>query len=195
LKTPNPDEAALLAGLQSGGIQRRTAERKLYEHFFYLIGHGTHKHALRPDECASAYSDTIIAVINDVVYGRFKGGSSLKTYIYQVFSNKCVDAVRKKTTQKRRVHNDTVESETLLGRLSDNARNVVEKLIAQEDRSFIMQKIKALDEKCRQILLLFEEKVSDKEAAQILKYASAGVVKTTRHRCLEKLRKMINHVA
>ena len=195
LKKPNPDESALITGIQSGGIQRKIAETKLYEQYFYLIGYGARNHSLREEECASVYSDAVIAVIDDIITDKFKGMSSLKTYIHQIFINKCVDAVRKKTTQKRRIHNDTVESDSLRTKLSDKARNVIEQLIEKEDRSFIMQKIKALDDKCRQLLLLFEDGLSDKEVAQMMQYNSAGVVKTSRHRCLEKLRKMINPTA
>lgn len=195
MKNQNPDESALITGIQSGGVQRKIAERKLYEQYFYLVKYGVHKHPLREDECASVYSDAVIAVIYDVIHDRFRGMSSLKTYVHQIFMNKCVDEVRKKTTKKRRIHNDTVESDSLRARLSDKARSVVERMIEKENRSFIMQKIEALDEKCRQILLLFEDEFSDKEIAQMMQYASAGVVKTSRHRCLEKLRNMINPTA
>jgi RNA polymerase sigma factor (sigma-70 family) len=182
-----PEELVLMTDLQAGGAQRRLAEKNLYERFMYLIQHGMRNYRLAGDDSVSAYSDTIMSVIDNVVRGRFEGRSSLKSYTFQIFMNKCVDFVRKNTTNRYTLYdNDLIEH--LTRTLPDKARNIVQQLIAMNEQTSLMESIKALGEKCRQLLLLFEDGYSDKEIAIQMEYNSPEVVKTTRLRCLEKLR-------
>jgi RNA polymerase sigma-70 factor (ECF subfamily) len=182
------DENDLISGLQEGGIQRRLFERKLYEHFCYLIREATWKYGLREDICASAYSDTIIIVIENIVSRRFAGKSTLKSYTRQIFMNKCVDEMRKMTTSKGSVNYKTLEIESFISILPDRTRDIVQQLIDRSDQFVLMEKLRELGEKCRELLLLFEDGYSDQEIAEQMQYNSAQVVKTTRLRCLEKLR-------
>ncbi|WEK35050.1 MAG: sigma-70 family RNA polymerase sigma factor [Candidatus Pseudobacter hemicellulosilyticus] len=179
-----------MEGLKAGGLQRRAAEKQLYEQFFYFIDQGARKHRLGEEDCASAYSDTIITVIEHVLGERFEGRSSLKTYTYQIFSNKCVDLVRKSSTNKNRVLHTQV-LDPLVQLLPDRARTVVQQLMDKSDRKLLLQKLRELGDKCRELLLLFEDGYNDREIAGQMQYQSAEVVKTTRLRCLGKLREKI----
>lgn len=92
----HPGDADLIAGIRAGGAQRQLYENKLYKKYDYFIADGVRKHRLTEDDCFSAYSDAIMTVIENIVSSRFEGRSELKTYLYQIFSNKCVDAIRKR---------------------------------------------------------------------------------------------------
>lgn len=191
MKSSTIDEKALISGLQEGGTQRRLFERKLYEHFFYLIKQGVWDYGLSEDTCASAYSDTVISAIENIVQHQFAGRSSLKSYIHQIFMNKCVDEMRKNTTNKNRINNEMIGFDLFITNLPDQARTIVQEIIDESDYFLLMQKIKELGEKCRELLLLFEDGYSDQEIAEQMQYNSAQVVKTTRLRCIEKLREKV----
>ncbi|QJW89547.1 sigma-70 family RNA polymerase sigma factor [Spirosoma taeanense] len=180
-------DAELMAGIRAGGTQRRLYENKLYEKYDYLIADGTHKHRLDEDDCASAYSDAILTVFEHISNGRFEGRSGLKTYLYQIFTNKCVDAIRKKTTNRSSVH-DTLSLDDALLQLPDVARSAVQDLIAQSDVDNLHRHLRELGEKCHAMILAWGEGYSDDEIAQTMGYNSAAVAKTSRLRCLEKLR-------
>lgn len=183
-------DAALIEGLKAGGSQRQIFERDLYKAYFYLIQHGTKKYGITAEDAASAYSDTIISIIQQVLSARFEGRSTLKSYAYQIFSNKCVDLLRKETTNKRKAdHGMSIDS--LVMELPDGARNVVQQLIAKEQRTSLMLRLQEIGEKCKQVLLFFEDGYSDKEIAGMMEYNSAEVVKTSRLRCLDKLKKLM----
>ena len=180
-------DADLMAGIRAGGPQRRLYENKLYEKYDYLIADGTRKHRLSEDECASAYSDTILTAFDNISNGRFEGRSELKTYLYQIFTNKCVDAIRKKTTNRSSVH-DAFSLDDSLMQLPDESRSIVQTLIAQSDVEKLHRYLRELGEKCRAMILSWGEGYSDDEIAITMGYNSAAVAKTSRLRCLEKLR-------
>ncbi|MDN3549543.1 RNA polymerase sigma factor [Mucilaginibacter aquaedulcis] len=180
-------ENLILNGLRSGGLSRHLFEKDLYKAFFYLIREAAKKYGIETEEAASIYSDTIIAIIKNIISGKFEGRSSLKTYTYQIFSNKCVDLLRKKTTNKGKLEN-TMPYDSLVYELPDETRSVIQALIAKDERQQVMDRLQEIGDKCKELLLLFEEGYNDKEIAGHMKYQSANVVKTTRLRCLEKLK-------
>ena len=180
-------DADLMAGIRAGGTGRRLYENKLYEKYEYFIADGTRKHRLTEDECASVYSDTILTAFDHIVNNRFENRSELKTYLYQIFTNKCVDTIRKKTTNRYSVH-DALSLDDSLMQLPDESRSIVQRLIDQSDVEKLRQHLKELGEKCRTMILSWGEGYSDEEIAQAMGYNSAAVAKTSRLRCLEKLR-------
>jgi RNA polymerase sigma factor (sigma-70 family) len=184
-----PSDSDLIAGLIAGGIQRRQCEDRLYQKYTYLITNGVRKHRLGEDDCASAYSDTILTVIENILGGRFECRSELTTYIYQIFNNKCIDLIRKKSTQSSRVH-DAVSLDDSLLQLPDSARSIVQQLIAQSDVERLRNMINKLGDKCREMILAWGEGYSDEEIAKQLNYNTASVAKTSRLRCLDRLREL-----
>lgn len=188
VRASDRNEGQLIAELQEGGTARTRAERDIYGRYTYLIRLGERQYRLDPELSASVYSDTIISLINNIVSRRFQSRSSLKSYVHQIFMNKCVDEVRKRTTKKSAVNQYTREIDDLVNVLPDAARNAVQKMIDESDQKFLYGLVNELGEKCRQLLLLFEDGYEDKEIAARMNYNSTDVVKTSRLRCMEKLR-------
>jgi RNA polymerase sigma factor (sigma-70 family) len=181
------DESQLLLGLRSDGSQRRGFENSLYLSYNYLIQEGIWKHRLSQEDSSTAYSDTILTVIEHVHSGRFEGRSGLKTYVHQIFSNKCVDFIRKKTTNKAAVYRADTLTEAL-NYLPDEARTVIQQLIQEQDARQLRERLAELTEKCRSMLLSWAEGFPDEDIAKQMGYQSAAVAKTSRLRCLDKLR-------
>lgn len=171
------------------GVLRRRGEEQLFTTYIYFIKEGMRKYTLSEDEAFDAYSDAVLVAIQKVTNGSFEGLSSLKTFLYQIFHNKCVDLVRKKTTNKQSVH-QTISISDMLLHLSDTAKSVVHRLVEQADFDLLKQKLHQLGDNCRQLLLLSAEGNSDKQIAGQMEYKTADVVKTSRLRCLEKLRRL-----
>jgi RNA polymerase sigma factor (sigma-70 family) len=191
LKTGNIDpmqnDREIIQGLKAGFRERASCERLFYQQYSYFIREGCRKYHLSHEDSFSAYSDAVLSAILNIVNDRFDGVSSLKTYLFRVFSNKCIDLVRKNTINREQVHQSTTVPE-LLGQLPDKARSCIELLIDKDKRDAIRIYIEKIGEKCREILLLFEDGYSDKEIAEQLTYNNAAVAKTTRLRCIEKLK-------
>ena len=79
----------------------------------------------------------------------------------------------------------------MVNQLPDNAKTIVERLLNNELKEKVKAQLNNIGEKCKEVLLMFEDGLSDKEIAELVLYSNAAVVKTTRLRCLEKLREKI----
>ncbi len=183
------NDQEIIKQLRQSGIDKRRSEEQLFNRFAYFVREGMTKHALSEDESFDAYSDTILAALENIRNEHFEARASLKTYLYQIFHNKCVDLLRKRTTNKNSVHRPESISDRLM-LLTDTARSVVQKMMDQADWNLLREKLNQLEEKCRQMLTYWGDNYSDKEIAALLGYKTADVVKTSRLRCLDRLRNL-----
>jgi RNA polymerase sigma factor (sigma-70 family) len=181
----------IIDNLTRGGIHKRKGEEELFTTYMYFIHEGMRKFSLTEDESFDAYSDTILSAIERIIDGSFERASSLKTWLYKIFHNKSVDLLRKKTTNKNKVH-QTVSITDMLLHVSDAAKSVIQKLADQADENLLKQRLAEIGDNCRQLLQLSAEGHTDKEIAGLMEYKTADVVKTSRLRCLEKLRRLYN---
>lgn len=181
----------LIQNLQGNNLLKRKAEDALFKQYIYFIKEGVKKYALQEDEAFDAYSDTILQAIDNIRKGHFENRSALKTYLYRIFINKCVDFLRKKTTNKNSVHKTAFISDMLI-LIADPAKTVVQQLIERTDMESLKNKLQELGESCRKLLMLFADGFSDREVSVLMEYKSADVVKTSRLRCVDKLRLLYN---
>lgn len=188
-KLLNDEEREIIEGLLQTGTIRRKSEEQLFSRYAYFVQEGQHKHNLQQDESLDAYCDAVLAVIEEISHSHFEGRSSLKTYLYKIFHNKCVDLLRKMTTNKSSVHHTGAITD-MMHQVSDSSRSVLQQLIDKADWEKLKQKLSQLGENCRQMLMLWADGYSDREVAASLDYKTADVVKTSRLRCLEKLKQL-----
>lgn len=166
-------------------------EERLFASFIYFVKAARKKYLLPEEEVFDAYSDAILHTVANIKEGKFEHRSTIKTYLHRIFHNKCVDRVRKKATKKEKPHEALYEA-GWISAIPDPAKSVVEKLADEYDARILRQKMEQLGKSNQQLLQLFSEGYSDREIAEIMGYKSPDVVKTTRLRCLEKLRRLYN---
>ena len=179
----------LIHNLLHTGIDRRKAEEQLFSHYAYFIEQAMQKYSFTEDEAFNIYADTIMVAITKITDGSFEGRSSLKTWLFQIFHNKCVDLVRKNTTNKSSVHH-VLSISDMIFQMADSAKLVIQEMMERTDMELVKQKLKEIGESCRRLLLLWADGYNDKEIAAAMEYKSADVVKTSRLRCLEKLKQL-----
>jgi len=183
----NSTDQEIISSLHKEGIEKIKAEERLFNRYAYFINEAMHKYSLPQEEAFDAYADTILSGLEKIVNGSYQGKASLKTWLYQIFHNRIVDLLRKKTTNKNSIHR-TIDIEGL--NFSDSVKSIVQKLVDKTDFDILKQKLNQLGDDCRQMLQQWAEGFSDKEIAVLLNYKTPDVAKTSRLRCLEKLKKL-----
>jgi RNA polymerase sigma factor (sigma-70 family) len=181
------DDQEIISGLHDDIHRRQIFEKELYSKYVYFIREGISHYHLTYDDSFSAYSDAVLTVVHNVQDQTFAQRSSIKTYLYKIFSNKCIDLVRKNTSGKGKV-NQSAAAPELLVQMPDKVRSVIESLIEDQRIQALRQNIEKIGEKCKQILLLFQDGYSDREIAELTGYNNASVAKVSRLRCLDKIR-------
>ncbi|HTE24152.1 RNA polymerase sigma factor [Flavitalea sp.] len=189
------DDLEIISGLVDDPQRRQIVEKELYSKFVYFINEGINHYNLNYEDSFSAYSDAILTLIHNVKNRIFSQKSSIKTYLHKIYSNKCIDLIRKNSTVKDKV-NQSVSKPELLDQIPDKVRSVIENLIQDQRITAIRKNIQEIGDKCKQILMLFQDDYSDKEIADLLGYNSASVAKVTRLRCMQKIKeKMKNFIS
>jgi len=184
-----PDERDIIDCIEKNGTERKKGEERLFNRYAYFIKEGIHKYSLSQEDAFDLYSDTIISAIEKIVNGSFQGRSSLKTWIYQIFHNKYVDLLRKRSTNKSSIHRTLSISDPLF-QVADSSKTIIQQLMDKTDWTVLRQKLKEVGDNCRQMLMFWADGYSDKEIAVAMEYKTSDVVKTTRLRCLEKLKQL-----
>jgi RNA polymerase sigma-70 factor (ECF subfamily) len=187
--THHKEDQDIIDSLLQDGIDRKKGEEQLFKRYAYFIDQAINKYTFSSDEAFNIYADSILAAIGMIHNRSFEGRSSIKTWLYQIFHNKCVDLVRKRATNKNSVYRPLAIPDMLL-QMADSAKTVVQEMMDKTDKDRLQQKLKEIGENCRKILMQWADGFSDKEIAASLAYKTADVVKTTRLRCLEKLRQL-----
>ena len=183
----NAPDRELIDSLHKGGVEKTRGEDRLFNAYSYFIREGMQKYSLPQEDAFDAYADTILSGIEKISNGTYQGKASLKTWLYQIFQNKCVDLLRKKTTNKSSVHR-TAEIADSQFQIRDPVKSIIQKLIDKTDFDILKRRLAQLGDDCAKMLQQWAEGLSDKEIASAMGYKTAEVVKTSRLRCLQKLR-------
>ena len=80
-----PSDGELIKNLKGKGIDKKKAEDQLFSTYSYFIKEGERRYRLSHEQVFDAYSDAALAVIEKIKDDSFKGLSSIKTYLFQVF--------------------------------------------------------------------------------------------------------------
>ncbi len=181
-KTPATDEE-IIAAIQAGGIQRQRYEDLLYRRHMDFVRKRPRRYALSDEEARDAYTDAFLAVSDHIVSGKFRGDSSLKTYLSRIFRNKCVDQFRKNATVKL----NWVEA---FPQLPDASQDFLDRLMGKEEVGILRQAMQKLGERCRQLLEYSGLGYSPGEIAEKMGFGSARSASSQRYKCLEKLKEL-----
>ncbi|MEO0470204.1 MAG: sigma-70 family RNA polymerase sigma factor [Bacteroidota bacterium] len=137
------------------------------------------------------YMDAILIFRENILSGKLKELTNIRTYLFGICWNLWRDFNRKQI-KSRKEENEVERQFQLLheGELEDDAREVIQQKI-----KLVTMGLQALTDKCRQLLTyVYVEKRPQKEIAERMGFASAGVVKVSRHRCYQQWVKKIEQL-
>lgn len=189
LMPQNPKQVSdqeILEGLRTDGKVRRHYEQVLYKRFVSLVWGRPRKYRLTEDQARQAYNDAIIGFLRQVDGDKFRGESSLYTYIRSIFIRRCIDIFRSSPTID--VYEDTLDEHL---ELPDHSVNLLRKIISQEEIQQALDTLSKLGSKCKELLILSAEGFKMPEIAEKLGFKSVESTYSTKHQCKKKLLQMM----
>lgn len=154
----------------------------LFKSYHAFIGMGQGRFNLSEDQSLQAYSDTLLSFRRQVIQGNFRGDSKIKTYLFRIFSNKCVDIIRKLPSKE-------LEALENAQQVAVSTPDILRKLIVAEELEELLREFEKLGETCKQILLLAEyQGYTSAEIADKIGFKNAHTVSSKKHKCLQRLK-------
>lgn len=178
-------DVALVEDLRQSA-KMNDAIRFLYKEYYSLLENYVVNNNGNKDDAADIIQETIIAFIEVVEANKFRGESSIKSFLFSVTRNLWLTELRKRSSADNRNKvfersKDTIEQET------------VKHLIRREHFSTIRQLFERLGDKCRQLLMLvYYEDMSMNDIVKVMPdYQNEQVLRNKKYKCMKQLEQMI----
>lgn len=177
-------ERDILASIRKGN--QRVMEEVYFKHRKEFISWSIRKFDITEDDALDHYQDTLTIFFEKVMNGSIvEIESTLKTYLFGIGKNR----VRQQfdVSGRKEKHQDGLAEHYRFLAEDDAAGDAYE-----EARNKTLQLFNVIGEGCKEILRLFYyEKRSMSEIADIMGHKSEAVSRTTKKRCLEKIRSQV----
>ncbi|MEL6650549.1 MAG: sigma-70 family RNA polymerase sigma factor, partial [Bacteroidota bacterium] len=142
-------DADVIKGLEAGGASGERMSQYLFDQYRGLVIKGMNRYRLSEEDSLDVYSDTIIAIGQQVRAGRFRGDSKLSTYLFKIFYNRCLNKVRDNKSRQLNLVEEMPDVPT-------GAQSILQSLIQQEEVGRLLEVMDQLGQRCKEILLLRE---------------------------------------
>ena len=137
------------------------------------------------EDAEDIFQEVIVSFIQLVQKDRFRGESSIGTFIYVLVRNTWLNELKKRKRSKLReekYENSQEKSEA----------GASEYIINREIKNQIVELIESLGENCKKILLAFYyDNLSMQEILLNLHYENEQVVRNKKYKCLQKLQEIL----
>ncbi|CAD5253532.1 MULTISPECIES: RNA polymerase sigma factor [unclassified Imperialibacter] len=177
-------EKDIIASIREGN--QRVMEEVYFSYRNEFVSWSRRKFAITEQDALDHYQDTLTVFFEKVMNNSISGiESSLKTYLFGIGKNKVRQQFDERNRMKR--HEEGLVEHYRF--LSENKEAEATYDLARQQTWELFD---AMGEACKHILRLFYfEKRSMSEIAEIMGHNSEAVSRTTKKRCLEKIRSQV----
>ena len=167
-------------------VEMNAAIRFIYSEYYGMLENYVLNNNGSRDDAADVIQETIVAFIEIVEQGKFRGDSSIKSFLFAITRNLWLTELRKKGSADNRNKNFEKEKDML----DEGAAN---HLIKREYFLVIQQLFEKLGDKCRQLLMMvYYENLSMSEIVdQIAGYQNEQVLRNKKYKCMKQLEQMM----
>lgn len=154
---------------------------QLYAQHYRMLEHYIMQNSGSEDDAADLIQEVMLVFVKMVSEGKFRGESSIKSFLYSICKNVWITELRKRKSAQAR-------HERYEGEKEQQDRDVSEQLARSENLKFVMDLFDKLGEKCKQVLTLFYfEELPMKEICERLDFSSEQVLRNKKYKCLQSL--------
>ncbi|WP_245943403.1 RNA polymerase sigma factor [Algoriphagus aquaeductus] len=154
---------------------------QLYSQHYGMLEHLILTNSGQAEDAADIIQEAMLVVVKMIRNEKFRGESSLKSFLYSICKNLWINELRKRKSNQYR--NEQYENEK-----SQIDLSVVEEIQQMENLRFVMNLFETLGEKCKQVLTLFYfEELSMRDICEKLAFSSEQVLRNKKYKCLQSL--------
>ena len=178
----------LIEAIRRGGLAREKALLFLYKRYVAFVYKLQKRYSLSIEDAKDAYSDAIIVAGEQISKNMFRGESQISSYLYRIFSNKCVDLIRKKA-------NPPTHTLETVSTLSDREKSMQDLLEVRDEVRELEHVLDQMGPSCKQILLDWAYfGYSMEEIAQRAGLKNAESAMSQKYKCFKKLKQLLKKV-
>ena len=183
-------DAEIISSILKGGVERQRALGYVYNKtnskskIFRIIS----KFGIDAGEASDIFHDGIITLDNCIRTQKFRGESSVDTYLFSICKFLALNYWRKK---KKLIY---IEDITKVNNFEiNNTINIFDDFIRQEEKNIIEKLLEDVGETCKQILKLWQLSYSMEEISQLMQLSSPNMAKKKRFLCHKRLMLLIEN--
>lgn len=180
-KAPLPD-AELVLALKLADINRPVKE--LYNAYFDLLTTFIRTKGATNEEAADIFQETILVFIDAIRQNRFKGESSIKSYLFGIAKNLWLEEIRSSERRNKR--------QQIFYQSEPTIESAEARLFNKEMRKAWMQVFDSIGAICKSILLgFYYEKLPMRELLEKVSFASEQALRNKKSKCMKGLKEFL----
>lgn len=161
--------------------------RSLYEDYFFFLCTYVEQNNGSREDAEDVFQEVVLTFIQLVRLEKFRGESSVKTFLYALNRNIWLNELKKRDRRSKR-HKEYSSMHAELD------QDVQAQIAGRDSRKQVFEIIDSLGETCKKILLAFYyEKLSMTEILKHLDYQNEQVLRNKKSKCLKALNEKINN--
>jgi RNA polymerase sigma factor (sigma-70 family) len=187
-KTGQHDSDEVIITLLTGrGAAVNDGVRQLYRRYYSVLSQYVLKNTGSQQDAEDVFQEVIIAFVNIVRSGKFRGESAIQTFLYSLNKNIWLNELRRKAREgKREMQYESVTEK--------DRPDIHAALEYQQSTRQLISVIGQLGEACKKILLMFYyDNSSIRQILDNTNYENEQVVRNKKSRCLKRLEQLVHN--
>lgn len=177
-------DGMLLEILKSGKAPDE-AIRQLYRSQFSVTKAYINQNSGSDEDAEDIFQEVILTFIELVRQNKFRGESSIATFLYAITRNTWLNELKKRGRSKLR-------DEKFEKAKDSTEMDVSHYIVNRELKTQLLKVVDSLGETCKKILLAFYyDNLAIKDILQTLSYENEQVVRNKKYKCLKQLEQML----
>ena len=160
--------------------------RYLYDAHFETLSNFIRSNSGREEDAEDFFQEALVVFIRVVKQGKFRGDSSVKTFLYAIMRNLWLNELKRRNKALVRETTYYEQSEQETGRASELVQE-------NETTNQVLAFFERLGSNCKKILMMYYyQEMSMKDIAQAMNYDSEQVARNTKYKCSKKLTALLD---
>ena len=180
MKIDSPSDQEVVEAITSE-INLDATVHHLYQNYFDTLSSFVCTNSGNEEDAEDFFQETLVVFINVVRQGKFRGDSSIKTFLYSIMRNLWLNELkrRNKALIRETTHYEQSEKE---------ANNVYEAVQENEITKQILTFFDRLGKNCKKILVMYYyQEMSMEDIALAMNYESEQIARNTKYKCRKRL--------